>query len=256
MRPVALVLFMIAVAPAHGQLFDSIAYFSAQEPRFVAKLDMRGSFISNHNVRIGGVKVGLEHAHRFQYGIGYSFLLSPVRRWVPLDDGREVELRLRLGYIAPYVDYAFYQRGPWEVRIPVQIGIGGGSQVYRDADGRRQVYRRTPLVIYEPAMTVQYRFMRYLGVGAGWGFRLAWHTRGSLDEGLTAPIYTLGLRVFFGELWKEMRADRTPDQDAEILRVSSASRSPLPTSMKARVSSMMQAPGSRARCQRSVVTYG
>ncbi len=207
MRAVALALFLFALAPVHGQLFDSIAQFASQEPRFVAKLDFRGSFITNHSARIAGVKVGLEHARRFQYGIGYSFLLTPVRRWITLDDGRVVELRMRLGYIAPYVDYAFYQRGPWEVRIPVQIGIGAASQVYRDVQGRRQPYRRTGLLIYEPAMTVQYRFMRYLGVGAGWGFRLVWQTGEPLGEGLTAPIYTFGLRVFFGELWRDLRPE-------------------------------------------------
>ncbi|MDX9750961.1 MAG: hypothetical protein RBT71_07770 [Flavobacteriales bacterium] len=205
MRALALVLSLIALGPARAQLFDSIAHFAAERPRFVAKVDLRGSFISNHSARVAGVKVGLEHARRFQYGIGYHFLLSPVRRWTALDDGREVELGLRLGYVAPYVDHAFYQRGPWEVRIPVQVGIGRGSQVYRDANGRRQVHRRTALVVYEPAMTVQYRFMRYLGAGAGWGFRLVWQTDGPLGEALTAPIYTFGLRVFFGELWRDVR---------------------------------------------------
>lgn len=204
MRALACGILLFLLSAAQAQLLDSITLFTREVPRIVVKLDLRGSFISNHNVRIVGAKVGLEHARRFQYGVGYSFLFSPVRRWMLLPDGHEVQLRLRLGYVAPYVDYAFYQRGPWEVRLPVQLGIGTASQNYQDANGRRHTYRRTGLLIYEPAMTVQYRFMRYLGVGAGWGFRLVWQTREPLGEGLTAPIYTFGLRVFFGEMWSDL----------------------------------------------------
>lgn len=205
MRTLVFLVLICCTSASHGQLLDSIALFASEPPRFVAKLDIRGSFISNQSARIMGVKVGLEHAGRFQYGIGYSFLSTPVSREEVLEGLGPTVLRLRVGYISPYVDYAFYQRGPWEVRIPVQIGIGGASTVYTDAEGRKQRYQRTGLLIYEPAMTVQYRFLKYFGVGAGWGFRLVVQTGDKLGENLNAPIYTLGVRVFLGDLWRDLR---------------------------------------------------
>lgn len=204
MRCLVLLVALWGCLPSAAQLLDSIALFTAQEPRFVAKLDIRGSFIRNQNVRIMGAKVGLEHAGRFQYGIGYSFLFTPVQRQETLADVGATTLRLRVGYITPYVDYAFYQRGPWEVRLPVQIGIGGGSTIYRNAQGRKERYQRTGLLIYEPAMTVQYRFWKYFALSGGWGFRLAWQTGDNLGENLNAPIYSFGLRVFFGDLWRDL----------------------------------------------------
>jgi hypothetical protein len=45
----------------------------------------------------------------------------------------------------------------------------------------------------------------YLGVGAGWGYRLVMRTGHSLDERLTAPIYTLGLRIFFEDIYRDMK---------------------------------------------------
>jgi hypothetical protein len=193
----------IVAGSARAQLLDSIALFLEEPGRTVVKLDMRGSFVSNSNVRMTGVKLGLEHAKRFQYGVGYSFLWTPVvrDRDVPLLGKRST--RLRLGYANAYVDYAFYQRGPWEMRIPVQVGVGSGSVVYEDLGGRKQKLYRTGVIVWEPAMTVQYRFLKYFGAGAGWGYRLVMHTRSGLDERLTAPIYTLGLRVFFGDLWND-----------------------------------------------------
>ena len=189
---------------AQAQLLDSLALFSKERPKFIAKLDSRGSFISNSNVRLMGVKIGLEHAGRLQYGIGYTFLSSPVEQLRTVNGVAGTPVRLRLGYVTPYVEYAFYQRGPWEVRIPVQLGLGGGALIYKDAEGRKQHFKKAFLLLYEPSMTVQYRFLRYFGLSAGWGFRLVL-TNAQLDETLSAPIYLFGLKVFFGDLWADVK---------------------------------------------------
>lgn len=202
LRALALVLGLAGAFGTRAQLFDSLALFTRQPPRVVLKLDSRGSFISNQNVRMMGVKLGLEHAGRFQYGIGYSFLLSRVEGIREVEGQGPIPVRLRLGYICPYVEYAFYQRGPWEVRIPVQFGLGGGTLLFEDGTGRNQRLRHAFIFLYEPSMTVQYRFMRYFGVSGGWGFRLVFASA-DLGEQLTAPIYTFGLKVFFGDLWRD-----------------------------------------------------
>lgn len=169
-----------------------------------ARLDMRGSFVSNSSARFVGAKVGLEHARRLQYGLGYSFLLTPMEHEVA-EAGTLYRSTLQIGYATPYVDYAFYRRGAWEVRIPVQLGIGAGQVRWVAADGSRITKARTGLLIYEPAMTVQYRFLRYFGIGAGWGYRLVVHTREGLGERLTAPVYIFGLRFFPGDFWRDMQ---------------------------------------------------
>jgi len=207
MRTAFLALLLSTVPPVAAQLLDSIALFAGDEPRFVARLDVRGGFVSNQNVRLVGLKAGLEHGGRFQYGVGYAFLFPAVERERVLPGLGATDTRVNLGYITPYVDYAFFQRGPWEVRLPVQLGIGMGTRSYRDADGRRRRLERTGLLIYEPVMTVQYRFLKYLAVSGGWGFRLVWQTGDRLGEDLNAPIYTFGVRVFFGDLWRDLRGD-------------------------------------------------
>lgn len=208
MRTVILLLAFWSVTVLKGQLLDSIGLFLQEPPRIVAKLDVRGSFISNQNVRIMGVKLGLEHARRFQYGVGYSFLFKSVEGERYVEDIGLQPVRLRLGYVNAYVDYAFYQRGPWEVRLPVQVGFGSGSVVYDATDGSTATVSKTGLLIYEPAMTVQYRFLKYFGLGAGWGFRLVVRTNDDLGENLSAPIYIIGLRVFFEDLYRDLGSGR------------------------------------------------
>lgn len=203
-RALVLVFLWSGATMARAQLLDSLSYFGSLPARLVVKLDNRGSFISNRNVSFWGGKVGLEHGRRFQYGVGYSFLHSDVERELEVEGAGRVQARLSFGYVTPYVDYAFFQRGPWEVRIPVQFGIGGGSLVYRDLEGRKQRIARSGVFLYEPGMTVQYRFLRYLGVGAGWGLRLVL-TRSEVGERLTAPVYIIGLKVFFSDLYRDLK---------------------------------------------------
>ena len=124
------------------------------------------------------------------------------------EDGttRTVGTRVRFGYITPFFSYAFYQRGPWEVSIPVQLGFGSGSLVYDDLEGTTRTLDRTFVFLYEPAMTVQYRFLKYLAIGGGLGFRLV-VTSSSLNERLNAPIYLFGLKVYFGDLYRDLRGE-------------------------------------------------
>lgn len=205
MRPLALILSFCACMGMKAQLLDSIALFTREPRKPTFSLDSRGSFIGNQSVRMLGIKVGLEHADRVRYGIGYSFLRTPVERETQvLEAGvtRTVTTRMRLGYVTPFFGYTFYHRGPWEVSIPVQVGIGSGSVVYDDLGGRRQKLQRAFVFLYEPAMVVQYRFLKYFAVGGGLGYRLAF-TNVGLGEHLNAPVYIIGLRIFFSDVYKD-----------------------------------------------------
>ncbi len=210
MHRIALLLLLLCCSGgARAQLIDSIGLFLQEPPRFSIGLDTRGSFISNQNVRLLGVKIGLEHAGRVKYGIGYNFLGTKVESESQvLEEGRErtVTTRLRLGYFTPFFSYAFYQRGNWEVSIPVQFGLGSGSLVYDDLSGERRTLRRAFVFLYEPAMTVQYRFLKYFAVGGGIGFRLV-ATSADLNERFSAPIYLFGLKVYFGDLYRDVRKE-------------------------------------------------
>jgi hypothetical protein len=192
------------VGASCAQRVDSIPAYLKEPAKLIVKLDIRDSFINNESARFAGVKIGLEHAAKVQYGIGYSFLFSPVRNEMQIPGEGLVETRLRFGYVTPYFEYAFYQRGPWELRIPVQLGIGSGSVVYENAQGTTRTIQRSSVFLYEPSITVQYRFLKYFGIGGGWGYRLVLRSA-PLAQGLTAPIYTFGLKVFFEDLWKDVR---------------------------------------------------
>jgi hypothetical protein len=167
------------------------------------QLDTRGSYITNEPVTFAGFKLGREHAGRVQYGVGYSFLWSRVEMERPVEGLGLTNTWLRFGYALAYFEYAFYQKGPWELRIPVQAGIGGGSVVYKDLSGNTERLESGTVFLYEPSMTVQFRFWKYFALAGGYGYRLAIR-KAHLADGLTAPVYTFGLRVFFGDILKDI----------------------------------------------------
>ena len=203
-RFISSVLVLTFSSSAPAQRIDSIPDYLCVRPVPIAKVDMRGSFIGNEKVNFAGIKLGLQHAGLVQYGVGYSFLLSPVRGSAWLPGQGEVGTRLRLGYVAAYFDYAYYRRKNWELRLPVQIGVGSGSVVYTDTDGRKRKLEKSAVFIYEPCMTAQYRFLRYFAIAGGWGYRITLRSA-RLADGLTAPIYIFGLRVFFGDVWRDVK---------------------------------------------------
>ena len=59
------------------------------------------------------------------------------------------------------------------------------------------------IIIYEPAMTIEYKFMRYFGLGGGVGFRLAIKSNQQIKESFTAPEYILRVKIYFGDIYKE-----------------------------------------------------
>ncbi|MBL0045318.1 MAG: hypothetical protein IPP33_13280 [Flavobacteriales bacterium] len=106
---------------SRAQRVDSIPSYLQAPAKLIVKLDMRGSFINNESVKFAGVKLGLEHAGKVQYGIGYSFLFSPVERKNSFQVKALLPRVCGIGYVTPYFEYAFYQRGPWELRIPCNL---------------------------------------------------------------------------------------------------------------------------------------
>ena len=185
----------VIVANTNAQLLDSIAMSLQEKGKFILKMDNRGSFISTRSASIWGVKIGVEHNDRVQYGLGYSWLLNKITRTVEVD-GETKNYQLKFGYITPFFEYAFYQRNKWEVSIPVQLGIGRASYQFKDSIGQKQNIAGSWVFLYEPAMTVEYRLLPFFGLGLGVGYRLGFKTNPDLDENINAPTYMLKLKLY------------------------------------------------------------
>lgn len=191
-----------------AQILDTIRYDLEQKPKFAFRLDSRNSFISARQSKILGFKIGWDYNDRVKLGIGFSYLSNGIfrdRAYVT-EDGQTDTARaqLKFNYISPFFEYVFFSKGRWEHAIPVQFGFGNSRFDYYNEKGQlvRDDFR--PVILYEPAMTTQFKIFSWVGLGAGVGYRLLLLNNNAIGENLNSPVYVLKVKVFFGDIYKKV----------------------------------------------------
>ena len=186
---ISILSFFIFSSQGNAQLFDSIRTSLDYKPKFLVKFDTRNSFISNQYAKIHGIKVGLSFNKTTNIGLGYHWM---PKRSIDPDPQNLNKIDLKFGYAIAFFEYNFYKSKRWSAEIPVQIGLGKAQ--YTDVDfGVTKA--SSWIIIYEPAMTIEYKFLRYFGLGGGVGFRLAIKTDQQINESFSAPEYILRVKI-------------------------------------------------------------
>lgn len=205
LRIIILTVLSFIYSPGFAQLFDTIAASFQYTPRFEFKLDTRNSFITTQRAKIFGVKIGYEYNETVKLGIGYNQLVSNISKEKIIPHGFQeldtVQATLRFIYVSPYFEYVFHRNRKWEHTIPIQLGFGNSWYEYRD-NGRKIRENYRPIILYEPAMTTQYKIVPWFGVGVGIGYRILLLNNKSINENFNSPIYVFRLKIFLGEIVK------------------------------------------------------
>ncbi len=175
------------------------------KPTFEFRMDSRHSFINQKGVKTAGVKVGIQFAEKLSFGLGYNQLWSP-RTGIILEN--KVETKVQLGFFnfSPYVEYVFFRDKKWELSIPVQIGLGSSYYSIKSGSGKEKL-RNDFVMSYEPAITFQYRLLRYFGVGLGIGYRFMVIPNSKLEEKFTSPVYIFKTRIYFQDILRDLNID-------------------------------------------------
>ncbi|MFZ6051881.1 outer membrane beta-barrel protein [Halocola ammonii] len=203
-------LFSGVISAQPASLSDSLKAAFSGEPSFTARLDTRNSFITGRSARIRGVKAGVTYENVIGYGLGFNWLASDFETIYEFEAEErtfEREADLHYFYFSPYLDYTFYRKNKWYVTIPVQFGIGWSNLTYKDQNEEKQRTKSGLMVSYEPAMAVEYRLLKYLGLGVGVGYRLMIVNNEPTNYQFTSPVYLLKVRVLFSEIYKDLIRD-------------------------------------------------
>lgn len=199
-------LALVVAQEGHSQFLDSIQTSFQHRPRLDFRIDTRNSFITTQFARILGVKVGLDFNNRVKVGLGYNRLISDIERkqFLRVNDivVDTIAANLDFEYLSPYMEYTFFREGKWEMSIPVLIGVGRSRFGYTGLDGKKAFSKGQLVILYEPYMTGQYRFLNWFALGAGVGYRLLFVGSGSVQENFNSPIYVLKFKFYFGDLYR------------------------------------------------------
>ena len=97
-----------------------------------------------------------------------------------------------------HTEYTFYRKEKVFADIPIHLGISKLSYSNND----RQV-TSTYAFVYEPAMIIELRFLKFFGIGMGAGYRLVLYNHQRINERLTTPIYIFRFKVYFGDIYQK-----------------------------------------------------
>lgn len=192
---------------------DTIQWCLKQKSHVFGKLDTRNSFIYNSRIKIFGLKVGLSYGKRLYLGIGYNQIYPNAKASHRFDKQiyytNEANVtdsatgKLQLFYFSAQVEYVYYRNKHWQLSMPLQIGLGQTYYKYR-LEEKKQFTERFTCLIYEPAVSVEYRFVKWIGVGADIGFRFILTESKELNRTFNAPTYTFKFLIYYDEIFKSL----------------------------------------------------
>ena len=189
---------------------DTIRMSLKQKPHLFGKFDTRNSFIDNSRAKIFGLKTGLNFGNRLYFGIGYNQLNPPSKDFdkeiYTLNANNQLEkttAMLRLVYFSLHAEYVFYQTKHWQLSMPLQFGVGQTYFKYNQF-GKRKVIEKDYNFIYEPAISVEYKFVKWAGVGMDIGYRFMLTNYKSLNQKFTAPTYAFKFLLYYNEIVKSV----------------------------------------------------
>jgi hypothetical protein len=180
-------------------LSDSLRKVFKEKPTLTAKLDGHNALVSGRNSRTQSVKAGVQFGNRLTVGLGYNWLSTDLEQL--LNDRVKLGY-VKLRYVAPFVEYVFFQKGNWEGTLPVQLGVGRSFLSSSDRAGGERQFENW-IWLYEPTMSVEYKVAGILGLGVGAGYRILLKNNPDLDARFTSPIYVWRIRILFSELAKK-----------------------------------------------------
>ncbi|GAB2967313.1 hypothetical protein GCM10027048_42500 [Hymenobacter coalescens] len=175
--------------------------------RVVFQFDQRFSLLQSQLVGINGLKLGVEWRGRLRTGVGLYFLSNGLPTSAPFPSfvppGARDEVRFR--YAALYGEYVLIGNPRWELSTPVQAGLGRYYLRYQYPDGT--VYRtpRQHIWLIEPTIGGHMRVFRWIGLGAGVGYRQALLTADKLEDDISGAIFYGRVKLFLGDLYKVVR---------------------------------------------------
>lgn len=161
------------------------------------------SFLLNEKVKFKGIKLGAEIGQRVRFGIGGYKLADPIELSPLISDVDTVSRQLRFEYYNLFWEFVFYEDFRWEIAMPLSIGKAFGkidTFSVRNNNVRGQM-NADSTGLATIGFDFEYRFIPWLGVGGGVGYRQAFAPR-EIREKLNAPFYAVKVKIFLGYLFK------------------------------------------------------
>lgn len=180
-------------------------------------MDYRNGFIRSSEAHIVGFRGGLEIDQKYRLGLGYHYLSSEIIRKIPVNTENSTintNARVHLKYGSISGEYILYNTDLWQVSAPLIMGFGGSY--YEPPANKYSETKGQFTFVIEPAVTVQYNIIPFIGIGTGIGYRFMPIGDSNLRPVFATPVYDLRLKLLLNEvtealfpngLWKKKQQE-------------------------------------------------
>ena len=84
--------------------------------------------------------------------------------------------------------------------MSTQLGFGAASYRHMDENGKKVKLVESTILSYEPAMLIDYKIIRWFGIGTGVGFRFIYYKSPGIQENFSSPEAVIKLKIYLGEI--------------------------------------------------------
>lgn len=174
------------------------------ENKLLVGFDTRRSFIDKRDVRLLGLRAGLDFDKKVRLGFGVYFLGSGVTQTFIFrrDNGPDtLKAPLRFAYITFFAEPVFLSTKRWEVSTPFHLGVG--ESFY---EGPRDLGFRTNQTVFlaELSLVAQYKILPWVGIGGGFGYRQMLVGNPYVKADFNAGVYMINVKIFLGYLYRKL----------------------------------------------------
>lgn len=185
----------------------TISVFSQQTNtkkwKFVFQIDNRFSSIRKTKITIFGAKAGLQYKNLTRFGIGASFILSPVSLEYFNKKFKVQETNtLNFWYISVFNDWILYKSDHLECFVTEQIGTGKPNFT-KEVNDEIVSDVNVGIILNEISGQINYKINDWIGVGAGIGYRNLLNKNPQLKDTFDAPIYILKVIIYPEGIFKK-----------------------------------------------------
>lgn len=129
--------------------------------------------------------------------------------------GDSVKALLFMHYYPVIGEFIYYRKDPWQLTFPLHLGYGRSYFEYFDNEGHPQKLYRQGVIVGQAGITVQLKLLRWVGISSGVGYRFMPVNNRRIDTRMSSPVFSLGLRLFIGEIYRSLKMRTSQKGEAE-----------------------------------------
>jgi hypothetical protein len=210
--------FIFSFLISSGQILDSIRASFHAKPKLTGGFATKTSFIDGFSSPVFSAHAGVDFNNHIRFGAGISWLklsgYKPGRNNSPfyldkimydsagnISDTVHPALSFVYGHLI--AEYIFFRTEKWQFGIPLKAGIGNSKYRY-SYSGKEFTESKHFIMLYEPAVAGNYKFLRWLGAGIEAGYRLMLVNNKAIGSSFNSPVYDAKVIIFWGELYRNV----------------------------------------------------